>query len=107
MGSLYNSFNFSMLGVWHSRGRASQGTVVSMWLERWAGSSLGRDLAAVLRGLDLANGTLLKGFKPCHQIHFFEKSSGHSVEIGLKRAWLRDGVGSLVEVFVVVPGSCW
>lgn len=54
-----------------------------MCLERWAGSRLGRGLAAVLRGLDLSNGELLKGFKPC--CHFFKNSSGHSVEIGLER----------------------
>lgn len=55
--------------------------------QRWAGSSLGRDLAALLRGfLGLSDGELLKSFKCYHQISFFKKSPGHSVEIGLERA---------------------
>ena len=47
----------------------------------------GKRLGSRVKGFGFSQWDALKGFKPCHQIHFFEKSSGHSVEIGLKRAW--------------------
>lgn len=48
---------------------------------RWAGSRLEGDLAAILGGLSLFNGKLLKVLSDVISLPFSKESSGHSVEI--------------------------